>query len=371
MSWLLLFVLVVAFVFTWQDHFATLTPPPRSEIENSKPIDPLTEETKELLLSLRVFCEREGLAPHSLAEIAEYSSSLDLKEKFKLFRVPNHPAIIIKQEEAPGLSLHILFEKRQIRVIFSERSQVDLFDPEDFKFVETHRYEIRSFPKQRFKAIQRRLIKRLRGNKEEAWKEFACYAKVWDQTSFEALCIAMQEKRPSSRWAKLAIPCSDLSSQRGPRHIRFKILTERHPEYYPDYFRAARRFLSKLDFVEFAHNTLIKVPAEYRGECYREAAAGAYLSGMYDKVILYCISWKSPDATVLYLAARLAQGQFRANFDLNVQRQNSHFQLKGSKKLVRALRNNDSSFRLSEDDLKTKPFFLRPVNFLGFELRDR
>lgn len=370
-SWLLLFVLVVSFVFAWQDHFAKPTPPTHAEIENSEPINPLTEETKELLQGLRTFCEKEGLAPHSLSEIEEYAPSSDLKEKFKLFRVPNHPAIIIKQEEAPGLSLHILFEKRQFRVIFSEQSQVDLFDPEDFKFAETHIYEIQSFPKQRLKAIEWRLRKRLRGNKEEAWREFACYAKVWDQTSFEALCVAMQEKLPSSRWAKLAIPCSDLSSQGGPRHIRFKILTERNPEYYPDYFRAARRFLSKREFVEFSHDTLIKVPAEYRGECYREAAAGAYLAGAFGRVILYSISWKSPDAAVLYLAARLAQGECQPNDYLSLHGQRSRSRLKDCKKLEMAIRNNDSSFRLSEDDLKTEPFFLRPVNFLGFELRDR
>lgn len=367
----MLAVVVISFVAKWQQTFFFATE--RSSPTEPIPLKPISHESKELLNAIRFFCEEEGLAPRSLAEIEEYSHSTNLRDLFTLFTVPDHPALIINQKGTQR-SLHLLFSSTEISVITRERAIGELsFREEYFYNHQNLSYKIQSFPSRRSTKVEKRLRQRVQTNDEEAWKELISYMIAGDRGNLGKLCREMQRKLPSSRWAKLVIPCLDLSSQKKGQYrgLAFRNLVHREPDFYPDYFQAARRSLPKLYFLSFARQTFPRVPAAYQSACAREAAIGAYNVGQFKLAIQFCRSWKTPDSAIVHSAALLAVKSSKAAVSVYQRHRGPPIGRPDHNNLELALLKGDVSYRLPEETFKTESIFLKPLNFLGFDIHSR
>ena len=372
MSWLMLAVVVISFVAKWQGFsFPTERSGPSPRI----PLKPISSESRELLDALRAFCEEEGLAPRSLAEIEEYSHLTKLRDRYTLFTVPDYPALVINQNNGPERgSLHIWFHGDHFRVITRDWA-VGGFSFRDRYFFDHQsiNYQFHSFASRRSRKVELRLRRRAQTNDEQAWKELVTYMKVIDPVKgFRQSCKDMQKRLPRSRWAKLAIPCAELVSQNKRfRHLQFQSLVRIYPDYYPDYFRAVRRSLSKREFLDFARQTLPNVPAAHRSACYKEAVMGAYKAGDFKQALRFCRSWNTKESAILYAASFLACKSPKAAMLIYQRFRGVPIGRPDHNNLEFALLNGDESYRLPEEMLEAKPFFPNPRNYLGIPIRRR
>lgn len=368
----MLAVVVISFVAKWQDfYFPTERGGPLPRI----PLRPISSESRELLDAIRAFCEEEGLAPRSLAEIEEYSHLTELRDRYTLFTVPDRPALIINQNDGPERgSLHIWFHNNIFQVI-TQAEAVDghRFDEYAFMKNKSISYQLQSFPSRRSRKVEMRLRRRAQTNNEQAWKELVTYMKVIDPVKgFRDSCKEMQKRLPGSRWAKLAIPCAELVSEnKGFRHLQFQSLVRIYPDFYPDYFRAVRRSFSEREFLDFARQTLPRVPAAHINACYREAAIGAYKAGDFKQALRFCRSWNTPESAILYSASHLACKSPKAAMSVYQRFRGAPIRRPDHKNLELALLKGDVSYRLPEEMLETKPFFPNLRNVLGIPIRHR
>lgn len=317
--------------------------------------------SSQMVTALRSFFEREGVYPKNIAHLeienAEFWS-LQEEGRGKLFLEYR------RGNKGQSFAVQISIEGPIMTADFCEWTDTK---PRRLKIWRTKKHTLTPaddlVPERVYGQLKRRLKKGTLQDCQDALSYIVKKRSAEEAIDAQKIIVA---RFPNFPWAKIARGHIELSRQDKASHDEFRDLVKGQPEFYPDWFHAARLYLSPTEFQKFATKTLPKVPSETKSRCYRQVIRGAYQARDYRSAIKYCEQWNDGQCSEIHLASVLASRPLKEARKL-YDRYSFFDEFRSFKSpLEQAVIDGDTTFVLPRSLTAAKPFFPELKEFLIF-----